>query len=169
MMGGDIRVESEKGHGSKFIFTVSYLPIKPECQYLFERKKDELLFDELPFEGLTALMAEPLSMKHKYYEKLLAPAGFAVKRVENIQQWFDYANKGNPVNAVILDTSVFDTATKDDFKKLREICKKQPLVIFGQEQNVNNFLRFCRNPNHAAFTEPVSCHDLVEALKKLAW
>lgn len=90
MMRGGIRVESEPGRGSSFIFTVQAgIPERPgENAVSGETEAEEV--EELPdFSGKRILLAEDVDINREIVAALLEPLGVEITEAENGQAAFD--------------------------------------------------------------------------------
>jgi CheY-like chemotaxis protein/anti-sigma regulatory factor (Ser/Thr protein kinase) len=167
LMGGNMRVESTEGVGSSFFFTITYLPVS---------LKDKLFLDEFTRkaspEGYTntnktVLVAVSMMIKYKYFERLLAAAGFTVKQAENMQQCLDSIRLSTHIDAVIVDQSVFDKANSDEIKRIKSIRTGLPLILIGNKQT-ERFEQAVRDSQcDASFVEPASREEIIKTVKRL--
>ncbi len=162
LMDGDIRVETAEGMGSSFYFTISYIPITPEDEGIFNGT-----YEEIPFlKGKTVVVVEPKQMKFKYYEQLLSVTGASIVQVAGLQQWFDYAGQTGHADAVVLaDVSVFDDM--DDGAHLQiKFIRPKLLIVLVVPGHIDNYYHVMRNSRcSVAIEEPVDYRKLAGVLK----
>ncbi len=154
MMGGDMRVESTPGTGSSFYFTVSFLPVQPDDQHIFDPLPTPTISDNSPLAGKIVLLAEPVEIKRRYYEKLLFAAGVTVISTSSAQQFPDIANQDKEIDAIIVPASVYDAFINETLS--------QPVVCIISGQPDEGSDRY-----DAVLVEPVDYTTLTEVLQKV--
>jgi len=166
LMGGNMRVESTEGIGSSFYFTISYLPVSSK-EKIFNKLSDDISLKGNQFTNNTILIVEPVMLKYKYYERLLAAVGCTVQQAINIQQCIDFIRLTNRVDAVIANISVFDEANAEEIKKIKTVHKNLPLILIGFRQNVKYEPIIRNSLCDVALEEPVSRDEIVRTVKQL--
>ena len=114
MMGGEIRVETEKGKGTEFTITVSF----PEAEPPEEQAAGAA--DSVQFDGLRILLVEDNPVNMEIAQMLLAEAGFLVDTAENGRIAVDTViNCGaDPYDVILMDIQMPEM---DGYTACREI------------------------------------------------
>ena len=166
MMGGDIRVESEKGRGTTFVVTV-VLGRVPEEEAVQE-EKEELIVDSASLEGLHILIAEDQEMNAEVLTDLLELEGMTSEWAQNGQkavELFAQSEEGH-FDVILMDMRmpVMDglTATQEIRKLNRPDAAKIPIIALTAnafEEDVRQCLQAGMNAHQS---KPVD----IELLKK---
>ena len=166
MMGGDIRVESEKGRGTTFVVTV-VLGRVPEEEAVQE-EKEELIVDSVSLEGLHILIAEDQEMNAEVLTDLLELEGMTSEWAQNGQkavELFAQSEEGH-FDVILMDMRmpVMDglTATQEIRKLNRPDAAKIPIIALTAnafEEDVRQCLQAGMNAHQS---KPVD----IELLKK---
>jgi PAS domain S-box-containing protein len=166
LMGGEMWVDSVKGIGSSFHFTIPSLPVAPQDAVIFgdgktpvERKK--------PLAGKTVLVAEPGLLRYMYYEKMLSAGGATVIQAKNLRQWLDVVMRLNRVDAVLAGIAVFDDDAADDAQQIKSIRTGLPLILVvpGQNASAERIVRDSRCD--MILEEPLDYRSIMIAMKRL--
>ncbi len=168
MMGGDIRVESIEGEGSTFYFTISYLPVSKKDMPLLEEVNAECEPDSQPFKNMAILVAEPGTMKSKYYEKLLSATGAALIFTQTVQQWIDTVSQRKHIDVVLADADIFNDGDHELAKQVKSVRAGLPLVLIVPERNEKYDRLICDSQCNRVIEEPVDFDKLFGVLKKYA-
>jgi CheY-like chemotaxis protein len=96
MMQGNIRIESEPGQGSSFIFTIrAEIPAAVTGPALQAETAPEALEAEEPdYSGRRILLAEDVEINREIVITVLEPLGLSITEAENGQQAFDKFSAG---------------------------------------------------------------------------
>ncbi len=164
LMGGDIHVESAEGDGSSFYFTVSYIPVSFEDVHLFDL--DGKISSRKPFGGKNILLIEPITIKYKYYEKMLLATGASVTRVKNIQQWLDSVDKTNHIHAIVSDVSVFKGLDQEAIRKVRSARVGLPMILTMAGEKIDYKKSIRDSQCDTVLQEPIYYKGMLRALKK---
>ncbi len=161
MMGGDMHVESEEGAGSTFRFTISYLPIAHEDEYLF----DKLHEPESLLKNKTIMVVESKMMTYKYHEILLSATGASVVQATGLQQGLEYIDQNGRVDALIIEASEFDPIDSETIDKIKSFHKH--LFMFVIREKINEYQPIACDSLHEVFLEkPINYKKLTSILKK---
>ncbi len=162
MMDGDIRVESAKDAGTTFCFTISYLPVAPEDECIFNK-----LHEEPPLlKNRTVVVVESKMMKFKYYEKLFSVTGASIVQVAGLQQCLEYMELTNHADAVVLaDVSIFDNIDEETCWQIK-LVRPCLLMILIVSNHFGNYLHVTHDSQCSlTLEEPINYRKLAGALK----
>ncbi len=164
LMGGDMHVESTEEVGSTFRFTVSYLPVSPEDERIFENELPEKKpLSDKPFKDKTVLVVESGIMKYRYYEKLLSESGASTA------QAVDFRYRPNPngrIDAIMVDASTFDNLTDEEIRQINFDYVDLPMILIVPDQNDARRRMIRTDKNTIVLTEPLNYRNLTEALER---
>lgn len=164
LLGGKIRVESELGKGTRFVFTIPFYSFENAGKHKGETQTD------YSFDNLTILIAEDEWVNFVYLKELLITAGFSVLYAEN---GFDAVKmvRDNPeVNLVLTDIKM---PVMDGYAAAAEIRKFRPEIpiIFQTAFALENEKQKVLGLGYQDILfKPINANDLYkclsEALKK---
>jgi PAS domain S-box-containing protein len=166
LMGGNLNVESIKGVGSTFHFTISYLPVTPEEEHLFNEKEADSEILGKPQKNSFILMVEPEYMKSSYYSKLLADTGAELIVVQTIKEWIDAITQRKYIDIVLVNSTVFENEDMETIKQVKSVRAGLPLIMFvpacdDYYMQISSILQ-CNK----IIREPADMSKLKEILKK---
>ena len=140
MMGGTIRVESEPGKGSRFIFTLPF-----EMGDAGDGEQDAATLDSQPldfapgcFAGRTALLAEDVDINREIVISLLDPTGLAVDCAEDGEQALQmFADAPNRYDMIFMDLQMPKLDGIAATRRIRELgtAKAQSIPIVAMTAN----------------------------------
>ena len=169
MKGGKMWVESSEGKGASFFFTISYLPVSPLDVELFRETTDNNPPDGKPFTGKSILFLEPISIKYKYYQKLISATGASVTCAKSMQQWEEMVQTDNPFDIVIAEASLFDYEDFNNISRIKNVRPDLPIVLVVSDKKREKYIRLVRNKLcNAAIEVPVVYGDILKILGKHA-
>ena len=162
MMGGRLWVESIEGAGSSFYFTVSYLPVLPESEFMFKLTESDETTVKL--ESCVILAVEPEMMKFSYIEKILSASKFIARQADNLQQGLDFISKTNSVDAIIIDCIAFAGLSEDEIRQqMKPVRKDMPVIWVGNRQNLQTG---ALHKNSVELEAPINPENLLNVLKR---
>ncbi len=174
IMGGEIRVESIYGQGSKFWFDLD-LPAVTNCRSVEVSPLDKNPLNIIKYEGkeITILVVDDLGENRVVIVKLLEPLGFKLIEAINGQEGLDKAKIWQP-NLIITDLAM---PVMDGFK-MTQLLRSQPefqeTVIIASSASVFTLNR--RQSQEAGCNDflpkPVQFDELLEKLQhylQLVW
>ncbi len=167
LMGGDMHVESIEGIGSFFYFTISYLPVSIEDEYLFDKSSGEKSHLDKPLKDKTVLIIEPEILKYKLYDKLLSATGASTIQANNLQQGCNYMGKSYHFDAVITGISTFNNADQKFISQFKSLQTNLPVIIIvppgykDEHRQMINHIQY-----NTTLEEPINCRLLANALKE---
>jgi len=122
LMGGSIRVISEVGKGSEFVFTIPYVPAR-QIQDDIEPEQ-EILFDE----GLTVLVAEDDDIGVMYLTEILHQYKFIIlvarNGVEAVRLFEDHPE----ISIVLMDIRMPEMGGLEAIMKIRAMNREVPIL-----------------------------------------
>ena len=162
LMGGEIRAQSKQDVGSSFFFTLAYLPVSPDEAYIFNKGEYDVAPAEQPFAGKSVLIVEPVLLKLKYYNTLIAATGATVVSVESPQDMALYCCY--PIDVIVADAALFDD--EESVKHLRHIQKTYPemsiiLIVYEEKEK---YKKLCTKTLKAPATYKEMLKTLAECI-----
>ena len=149
---GKMWVESVEKQGTSFYFTIMYLPVAVEDVPLLDGKYDRKTL-ERPYVGKSVLVGEPMSMKFKYYEKLISVTGATAMQAKNLPQLLEIFGQDTTVDLVIIDATLFDDEDLSNMRQINNSRPDLPVVLIIHDKNEKPLL----------MTDKKSCGKIVEA------
>lgn len=165
LLGGELQVESEKGKGSKFFFS---LKLKKASKEEFDSAKDLKVFNELKLKKLNVLVVEDNSMNQEYISILLnkwqIPFDIADNGAIAVEKY-----KSNEFDLVFMDISM---PVMDGFEAttlIRQMDKKQVPIIALTASNILSKKEMALESGMTEFlAKPFTPEELSSVLQKFA-
>jgi len=122
--GGNIRIESEKERGSKFIIDIPN--IKPVGETIFQRKSDENLLQK-KFNGELILIVEDDDINFQVLRSILSSVNLKCERAENGRKAVDmFLN--NSYRLILMDIQLPEMIGWEATMKIRENDSEIPII-----------------------------------------
>lgn len=124
-MGGDIWVESVEGNGSRFVFTLPFVPSKPFDQKENDESKSEL--NNLP-SGSNVLVAEDDDVNFFYIHEMLAEFDLKITRAITGHEVIEIVKSNPEVDIVLMDIRMPGMDGYQATKAVKEIRPNLPVI-----------------------------------------
>jgi signal transduction histidine kinase/DNA-binding NarL/FixJ family response regulator len=165
LMGGDIRLESRTGQGSRFWFDID-LPVE-------EAKPDAEVFAERTVIGYQGsrkkiLIADDVLANRTVLVDLLAPLGFEVMEAENGREALEKASAWNP-DFIVMDIVMPVMDGLEAIYRLRQMPAFKDVPLVAASASANNLeAEKCLAVGASAFLpKPIDFNKLLQQLDKL--
>ena len=138
LLGGEIRVESEQGRGSTFIFSIN-LENKKSQEKAPELKSKKVVHDT----HKNILLIEDDFYTVEYLKRLFLNSGFNLSVARNGKETQDYYKNLSEFDLVLLDMRLPDADGLDLVKQIKELQSDLPVIAqtaFATEEDRKNCL-----------------------------
>jgi len=129
LMGGEIRVESEEGEGSNFIFTIPYKSAEKETKKIHEEKEFRIQTISADWKDKTLLIVDDFEQILHFFEEALRKTGarllYARDGVEALEVYNQHAEE---IDLALIDLQMPRMNGLDLAKAIREEGGKIPLI-----------------------------------------
>ncbi len=143
LLGGNIRVESEKGRGAIFYVTIPYNPVHPEKVSSVESPENKKDADS----GIkTVLVVEDEEINYQYIEFLLKHMGPKIKIIHAIDgmQAVDFSKTNPEINMVLMDVKIPVLNGLDATREIKKVTPKTPVIAqtaYATQEDRENALK----------------------------
>lgn len=159
LMNGSIRVESGKGHGTRFYFTVPFIHAVNEKQYHVNR---EAQITNL--KGLKILVAEDEVLNFSYIEQLLNEHNLTLLHAHNGAAAVDICEKTDDLDLVLMDIKM---PVMNGYEATRVIRKLRPMLpVIAQSAYISNKNQLIDDEElfNEYISKPFHKEELIEAI-----
>ncbi len=138
-MDGFLWVESVKGEGSEFFFTIPYRPVDASAFKEKERKEDENVIGQ-DWTGKTILVADDNIDILKFLNHVLSDTGINVIQARSGLETIEIIKKAESIDLVLLDMQMPEMNGLEAMLEIRKLKGDIPIIaqtafIFEEEQN----------------------------------
>jgi len=162
-MDGYLWVESEKGKGSEFFFTIPYRPVDLTAFREAEKKADEFIISK-DWSGKTILVADDNIDTLRYLNRALSSTGINIIHARSQIEITDILKNKEPVNLILIDMQMQDLGGLEALTEIRKIENNIPVVAqtaFVVKKEHDNLLNAGCN---TCLVKPVSNEKLISAI-----
>lgn len=167
LMGGNIYVKSEPGHGSKFIFTVPYRPA-------FEK---EIISEKPPEKkrerGNRILVVEDNSINRTLVARVLEKRGYITLMAVDGFEAVNFVKAGKEIDLILMDIQMPGMDGMEALKLIREIEKssgsgnKVPVIALSAHVMKEDVEKFLSSGFDSYVAKPFNSNDLTARIESL--
>ena len=164
LMGGEIRVDSVLGKGSRFIFTVKLLRCSSDIQT--DDKKEDA-FDTSEFAGKRILLAEDVEINREVLVSLLDGTGLIIDTAENGKDVLKkFLETPIPYDIILMDIQMPEMDGLEATRHIRESGSKVPIVAMTANVFKEDIEVCFEAGMNAHIGKPVDPETVFEKLRK---
>jgi len=162
-MDGYLWVESEKGKGSEFFFTIPYRPVDTSSYIKAEKNKESFTLSQ-NWSGKTILVADSNIDILKYLNRVLANTGINVVHARSGMEILDIIKGKESIDLVLLDMQMPEINGVEAVSEIRKAGRNIPVVaqtssIVEEEQD-----KLVNAGCNACLIKPVSQDQLLSVI-----
>lgn len=139
-MDGYLWVESEKGSGSEFFFTIPYRPVDIGVDSVPENSKSEVP-GAIDWTGKKILVADDNADILKYLNRILSDTGVDVVEARSGEETLNIVKECDDIDLILLDMQMHEMNGLEAAREIRKIRSDIPIVaqtafIFEEEKDL---------------------------------
>lgn len=165
IMGGELDVHSEYGHGSRFILKLRLGRSSPGEVPLYEHERITG-YTGMEKHSLTILVIDDNDEHRALLSRILEPVGFKVDHAWNYQSALDQMWKRKP-DLFLVDISMPEKNGWDLLKKIREEGINTPVIMVSAEVSEGNVPERIRKMHNGYLIKPIKQEKLFQALARV--
>lgn len=162
MLGGKLRVESNKGEGSAFYFTIPYTTGENSISWITSDGMDEILTNQeiSKSTGLKILIAEDDDFSYSLLKLMLKEVSGELLHVENGAEAIEIVRKNPDIDLILMDIKMPGMSGYEATKRIREF--NQNVIIIAQTAYVlmGDKEKAIKSGCNAYLTKPLNEEDL---------
>jgi len=140
-MDGYLWVESEKGSGSEFFFTIPYRPVEKSSARNTKKKEEVQKSDSFLWQGKKILIADDNHDILKYLNRILSDTGVEVVQARSGEEALQVVIDNNDLDLILLDMQMEEMNGLEATREIRKIRPAIPIVaqtafIYEEEQDI---------------------------------
>ncbi len=160
LLGGDIRVESEKGKGSSFYFTIPYKPVNQLEELSGNKKQDRNV------ERFTILVAEDEEVNYLYVEEELTGEGIQLILAKNGKEAVDMTRDNPGIDLILMDIKMPALDGLKATKMIKEFRPGLPIIAYTAYVFDNDKAKAMEAGCDDYLTKPLDIDRLRELIEK---
>ncbi len=162
-MDGYLWVESEKGKGSEFFFTIPYRPVDVYAFKEAEKNVDQVIIKQ-DWSGKTLLVADDNIDILRYLNRVLSKTGINVIHARTEQEIIDVLKGKEHIDLVLLNMQMPELNGLEALKGIRKIERKIPIVaqtdsIVDEERDI-----LLKAGCNSCLTRPIGQNQLLSVI-----
>jgi PAS domain S-box-containing protein len=160
LLGGDIRVESVKGKGSSFYFTIPYKPVNQLEEMSGNKKQDKNV------ERFTILVAEDEEINYLYVEEELTGEGIQLILAKNGKEAVDMTRDNPGIDLILMDIKMPALDGLKATKMIKEFRPGLPIIAYTAYVFDNDKAKAMEAGCDDYLTKPLDIDRLRELIEK---